>query len=223
LPTTPRGTRLDCVPGWRVYCTRSPFVWTRARSSQRRSLFNVSLIEPKDPAGERLWRSVQSPWLVAALVLATLNLYVLWWLGRTWWQLKQEDGDAGKQPVWHVLAMFVPIYGYFRFYAHMKTIVQIAATPEARAMMSPLAMTVAWIVINLLSGVALSNQTPIWLPFLATILSAAQFGWAQYALNTAWSSLPGGTTRGRVHPLHWFLLILGFSFYGVAVVGALSQ
>jgi len=200
-----------------------PCGWTRARSKPRQPLFNVSLSEPKDPTGERWWRSVQSPWLVAALVFATLNLYVLWWLGRTWWQLKHEDGDAGKRPVWHVLAMFVPVYGYFRFYAHMRTIVQIAATPEARAMMSPLAMTVAWIVINLLSGVALSNQTPDWLPFLATLLSAAQFGWAQYALNTAWSSLPGGTTRGRVHPLHWFLLILGFTFYGLVVLGLLAQ
>src|SRR5215207_8539476 len=171
---------------------------------------------------EPTWRSIQSPWLVAALVFATFDLYALWWLGRTWWQIKQEDGDAGKRPVWHVLAMFVPFYGYFRFYAHMRAIVAIAATPEARAVMSPLAMTVAWIVINLLSGVTLLNpQTPGWVPILASGLSAAQFGWAQYGLNTAWSSLPGGATRGRAHPLHWILIGLGAIFYALAALIAL--
>src|SRR6185503_6026260 len=74
-----------------------------------------STTEPKT------WRAIQSPWLVGALVIATFNLYAMWWLGRTWWQLKQEDGDAGKHPVWHALAMLVPIYGYFRFHAHMRT------------------------------------------------------------------------------------------------------
>ena len=168
-----------------------------------------------------IWRAVQSPLLVAALVFATFNLYALWWLGRTWWQLKQEDGDAGKRPIWHVLAMFVPIYGYFRFYAHVRAIVNVAATPEARAVLSPATMTVAWIMINLLSGVSLSPQTPEWLPILATGLSAAQFGFAQYGLNTAWASRPGGTSRGRAHPLHWVLLIVAFTFYALAALGGL--
>jgi hypothetical protein len=201
-----------------------PCAWTRAASNPRQPLFNVSLSEPKDPAGERSWRSVQSPWLVAALVFATLNLYVLWWLGRTWWQLKQEDGDAGKQPIWHVLAMLIPIYGYFRFHAHMRTIAQVAATPDVRGAMSPLAMTVAWIVINLLSSVVVFDPAaPDGLVVVASVLSAALLGWAQYGLNLAWLSLPGGTTRGRIHPLHWVLLIVGFSFYGVAMVGMLSR
>src|SRR2546423_13224000 len=97
---------------------------------------------PEPPA----WRAVQSPWLVGALVVATFNLYALWWLGLTWWQLKQEDGDSGKRPVWHVLAMLVPVYGYFRFHAHMRTISRLAATPEAKSTLSPGAMTTAWIV-----------------------------------------------------------------------------
>jgi hypothetical protein len=173
---------------------------------------------------EPTWRSIQSPWLVAALVFATFDLYALWWLGRTWWQLKKEEGDAGKRPVWHVLAMFVPIYGYFRFYAHMRTIVNVAATPDARATLSPLAMTVAWILINLLSGMTLVYPaTPGWVPILASGLSAAQFGWAQYGLNSAWSSLPGGTARARVHPLHWVLLAIGVVFYGLAALVSLVE
>jgi hypothetical protein len=164
------------------------------------------------------WRAVQSPWLIGALIVATFNLYALWWLGRTWWQLKQEDGDEGKRPLWHALAMLVPIYSWFRFHAHMRTIVGIAATPEARAVLGPGAMTVAWIVINVLSGVAGTRlDAPVWTLILASVLCGALLGWAQHGLNAAWRSLPGGSVAARVHPLHWLLIGLGIGLYLLAL------
>jgi hypothetical protein len=114
--------------------------------------------------------------------------------------------------------MFVPIYGYFRYHAHMRTIVQLGTTPDAKAALSPMAMTIAWIVINALSGFALDERTPLWLPILAAVLSACLFGWAQFGLNTVWASRPGSTTSARVHPLHIALLVLGFTLYGLSLV-----
>jgi hypothetical protein len=172
----------------------------------------------RDPA----WRAVQSPLLVAALVFATFNLYAFWWLGRTWSQIKQEDGDAGKRPVWHALAMVVPVYGYFRFYAHMRAIISIARTPEARAALSPGATTLAWIVINILDGAASAPASPIWLTILASGLGAALIGYAQNGLNLAWLSLPGGTRRAGSHPLHWLLLVLGAVLYVSVVLASVS-
>jgi hypothetical protein len=176
-------------------------------------------------ARQPTWRVVQNPWLVGALVFATFDLYAFWWLGRTWWQIKQEDGDSGKHPVWHALAMLVPIYGYLRFYAHMRSIVAIAATPEARAALSPGpgAMTVAWIIVNLLASTTSLVPAPIWVSILASGLGAALIGYAQSGLNAAWLSLPGGARRGASHPLHWALLLLGFGIYlGAAIVGSVS-
>jgi len=173
------------------------------------------------PALERTptWRAVQSPLLVGALVIATFNLYGMWWLGRTWWQLKQEDGDAGKHPVWHALSMLVPIYGYFRFYAHMRGIVGVAATPEARAALQPGAMTVAWIVVNVLGGTAGARvDVPASVLVLAIALSGALLGWAQHGLNAAWRSLPGGVVSARAHPLHWLLLVIGLFLYTAALL-----
>jgi hypothetical protein len=173
-----------------------------------------------DSAVERTrdWRAAQSPWLIGALVIATFNLYAMWWLGRTWWQLKQEDGDAGKHPVWHALAMLVPIYGYFRFYDHMRTIARIAVTPEARAILGPGAMTVAWIVINVLSGTAGTSNAPGWMLVLASVLCGALLGWAQHGLNATWRSLPGGAVSARAHPVHWLLLALGGLLYVSALL-----
>jgi hypothetical protein len=176
---------------------------------------NVSTAAP----AERKWRAIQSPWLVGALVIATFNLYAMWWLGRTWWQIKQEDGDTGKRPVWHALAMLVPIYGYFRFYAHMRTIARMAATPEARATIGPGAMTVAWIVINVLSGTAGTRiEAPGWILLLASVLCGALIGWGQHGLNAVWTSLPGTTVRARMHLLHFALLAFGALMYLAAAL-----
>jgi len=172
---------------------------------------------------EPTWRVVQSPLLVAALVFATFDLYAFWWLGRTWWQIKQEDGDKGKRPVWHALAMVVPIYGYLRFYAHMRAIVAIAASPEARAALNPGALTIAWIVVNVLASTTSLVPSPLWVSILASALGAALIGYAQSGLNAAWLSLPGGARRARSHPVEWLVLVLGLSIYvSAAIVASLE-
>jgi hypothetical protein len=184
----------------------------------RGAILRSNVEPPAPPTRPPTWRAVQSPWLVAALVIATFNLYAMWWLGRTWSQLKQEDQDQGKHPVWHVLAILVPIYGYFRFHAHMRTIANLAATPEAGATLNPVAMTLAWIVINVLSATTLRRDVPAWVGLLAGVLFGALIGWAQYGLNTTWHSLPGGTVRARLHPLHILLLFLGGVLLTIAIV-----
>jgi hypothetical protein len=182
---------------------------------------NVEPAAQTAPEKNPTWRVVQSPWLIGALVITTFNLYAFWWLGRTWSQLKQEDQDAGKRPVWHVLSMVVPIYGYFRFHAHMRTIVQIGATDEARSTLNPLAMTLAWFVITLLSATAARMPEPGWIGLLPGFLSGALIGWAQHGLNTTWRSLPGGAVRGRVHVLHILLLFLGAALLVLAIFALL--
>jgi hypothetical protein len=174
------------------------------------------------PPREPTWRVVQSPLLVAALVFASFALYSYWWFGRTWWQIKQEDGDRGKRPVWHALAMVVPIYQLFRFHAHMRAIVAIAATPEARAALSPGTMTLAWIVVNVLAGVTAVVPAPIWVSILAIALGAALIGYAQSGLNAAWLSQPGGARRARIHPLHWLVLLVGLAVYVNAAIAIAS-
>ncbi len=184
-----------------------------------------SNVEPEPGAAEikrnPTWRAVQSPWLIAALVIATFNVYALWWLGRTWWQLKQERQDPRMHPGWHVLAMLVPVYGYFRFHAHIRTMAGLAATPEARGILSAGAMTTAWIVINVLSATTFREDVPAWTSLLALLLSAALLGWAQHGLNAVWQSLPGGAVAGRLHPLHILFLCLGAVLFTLAALASL--
>lgn len=56
---------------------------------------------------------------IFALSLISFGLYLFYWVYRTWDQYREHTG-ANVYPVWHALAMLVPIYGWFRFYAHCK-------------------------------------------------------------------------------------------------------
>ena len=51
--------------------------------------------------------------------VVSFGLYLFYWVYRTWDQYREHTG-ANVHPVWHALAMLVPIYGWFRFYAHCK-------------------------------------------------------------------------------------------------------
>jgi hypothetical protein len=158
------------------------------------------------PSGAPVWRVAQNPWLCAILVVLTFDLYTLWWFGRTWARIKREDGDQGKRPVWHALSMFVPIYGLFQFYGHMRTIRDLSRQPTG---ISPGAMTVAWIVVSGLSAVAGRPESSFWLTVMAALLGGALIGLAQAGLNIAWRSLPGGAVEDHIHARHVVVIVLG--------------
>ncbi len=56
---------------------------------------------------------------IFALSVVSFGLYLFYWVYRTWDQYREHTG-ANVYPVWHALAMLVPVYGWFRFYAHCK-------------------------------------------------------------------------------------------------------
>ena len=61
-------------------------------------------------------------WKVGIFMIFTFGLYQFVWLGLTWSEMKKEIKDDSMCPVWHALAMLVPIYSFFRLYNHYKTI-----------------------------------------------------------------------------------------------------
>ncbi len=173
-------------------------------NANRSAMFDLPAAE-KGTSAE--WRVAQNPFLIAALVFATGGLYSLWWLARTWSQIKREDGDSGKAPIWHALTAFVPIYCFFRFHAHMRAIADLAPVPTGIAL-APRAMTFAYVLIELVGSPKVGVAFSVWVTTLTLLSASALFGWAQHALNATWGTLPGGAVKGRVHPLHWVILAM---------------
>jgi hypothetical protein len=184
---------------------------------------------PDDPIAQPrrypLRRRVRPPWLIVGLSVATFDLYTFFWLYATWRELKHERQDDKMHPVWHALATLVPIYGYFRFHAHMRTIKELA---DERAVLSSLRPGVAvavWIVTqtvnNLTFRLTLQGlETPLWLDLITSLVLAWLLWWGQSTLNALWRAAPEGPTETRVHWLEWVVLVIGGLLWVLAAVGS---
>ena len=64
---------------------------------------------------------------IIGMTIVSLGIYWLYWMYRTWKQYRDHTafvvGDSGQThyPVWHGLTQLVPIYGFFRFHAHIRS------------------------------------------------------------------------------------------------------
>lgn len=85
----------------------------------------MAALQPDDSVGGMAAPAVQtygyhiSTTRIVVLSVISFGLYLFYWVYRTWDQYREHTG-ANVYPVWHALAMLVPIYGWFRFYAHCK-------------------------------------------------------------------------------------------------------
>jgi hypothetical protein len=165
------------------------------------------------------WRRPVRGWLVFALVGLTFGLYAFVWIFSSWRQLKLEEGDDTKHPFWHTLAMFVPIYGFFRFYAHMRAIRALARGAGAPTNLSAALALLLWIVFNVLARLGGRGTLGNWLLVVAACGEGVLFAWAQMTLNRAWWALPGGALAPRIRPIDWVVLVFG----GALSLGALLR
>jgi hypothetical protein len=93
---------------------------------------------PEAPVPAPAWRRPRPVWLTISLTMATFGLYAFYWLFATWRELKRESGDTSMHPFWHMLGIaIVPIYGWIRFYAHMRTIRAFGTMAGAASTLSP--------------------------------------------------------------------------------------
>jgi hypothetical protein len=113
------------------------------------------------------------PWLVALLEFLSENLYELWWFWRSWWELQRERKDPSMRPVWHALAMYVPIYGLFRLHAHYRVLNETAAAAGATDRVSPGLMVVLAIVRACIGSIAGWIILSVSIPAMLDALNAA--------------------------------------------------
>jgi hypothetical protein len=148
-----------------------------------------------DVEQERPWLH---PVLAFALTCVTFGLFGAYWLCDSWRQIRDHDGDTGKHPVAHTLAMVVPIYNLFRMHAHMRTIVELVRSFGGRTSLSPGTAVIVWIVSGAL--LRLSNRPHLDLLYVPSLmLEGALVAWGQAALNQAWSLK---WPQVRVRPTH---------------------
>lgn len=74
-----------------------------------------------EATGELPLRNLISTRRIALLTVLSGGLYIFYWFYITWKQYHDHfKADDNAYPVWHALALLVPVYGAFRTRAHMR-------------------------------------------------------------------------------------------------------
>lgn len=172
------------------------------------------------------------------LTFGSYGAYLSYWFYLTWRQYRDHTGDAAY-PVWHALTLAVPIYGWFRIYAHAKIcrhLAAVAGRPDTIIPVLPVLLflfsggllSVGDFLVTSSEPATLSQAlTGLFLHLDGMVLIAFLLSHLQRPLNGYWEkaeppSLPArkGLRAGEIV----FLIIGGLFWRGAAVslVGAIA-
>ena len=164
------------------------------------------------------------------IVLASylsFGLYFFYWFYITWKHMSSKiEGD--NHPFWHAMTLNVPIYGFFRMHAHVRTINELAASQNVTSTIAPglaVGLLILYSVLNLASFGVTSYVAVIVLTLISATLITVPMTMAQGVLNLYWAkALPSGSLRYArigvgeviiviVGIIGWILLLIPPSFY----------
>ena len=111
---------------------------------------------------------------ITLLSIVSLGLYWLYWMYRTWKQYRDHtvemasETGATHHPVWHGLTQIVPVYGWFRFHAHIR---QYKALMVERGVPDSLNVGLLTTVVVIISivGIAAGSMRDLELPSDAAV------------------------------------------------------
>ena len=99
-----------------------------------------------------------SPTRIVTLVIVSLGLYWFYWMYRTWKQYRDHTlelaAETGQKhhPVWHGLTQLVPVYGFFRFHAHVRVYKELMQERGVADTLNPQAL-VTVVVVNMVAAI----------------------------------------------------------------------
>jgi hypothetical protein len=180
---------------------------------------SASLVGPTGTAAVLATARKRPLWTVFLLTAGTLSIYFFVHLGLMWAEMKRARADPSMNPVGHVFAQFVPVYGWFRFYAHVRTLDEMLAEAGASRRVAAGWATVVYVGISAFAVYAGSELTPDWLIFPAYAAYGAFAAWRQAALNAYYDQISQSTIPERVHGFEWVVMVLGSLLLALAAIG----
>lgn len=165
------------------------------------------------------------------MTVISMGLYWFYWMYRTWKQYRDhtlemaaETGDY-HYPVWHALTQLVPVYGMFRYHAHIrhyKELMVERGVPDTLNLgLLTTVVVINWIVAiaagtmrspDLYSGAVL--LAGIVLSVLTTIVSITVLSLMQSNLNRYWETVDARLMRSaRFGKGEILCIILGVLFW----------
>ena len=182
------------------------------------SEFNEVPTELQDPLADDAESTRSAAVIIsgARIIVASflsLGLYFFYWLYITWKHMASEiEGD--NHPFWHAMTLNVPVYGFFRMHAHIRTINELAARQSVAPTIAPglaVLLLVLSTVLNFVSFGIANTAAIILITLISTTLITVPMTMAQRVLNLYWGRAlsPGIVRYARIGVGELIIVIFG--------------
>ena len=171
-------------------------------------------------ASARVERYRISPNRIVVMSILSWSLYLFYWMYLTWKHYRDHTGEE-VYPVWHAMAVCVPIYGYFCVHAHARSFKEMMTDAGVETTINP-GQVVFWVVVY--SGLAfienqfpfsseISQGTALVIDILSVVIVIAVLQHLQNNLNNYWDSVAGSpVANARIGVGEVIIAVLGVLF-----------
>jgi hypothetical protein len=129
------------------------------------------------------------PLHIIYMSIISSGYYWVYWMFLTWKQLQRETHE-NHHPIWHVIAVGLPIYGLFRTHKHVEVIRDLTLRAGRGSNLVPIVFAFVFGATAgldvIASGSGVSMLTALLLHVLALVFDMAILLWAQSDLNNYW-------------------------------------
>lgn len=154
---------------------------------------------------------------VVLVCMLSSGFYMLYWFYLTWKQLEVETGER-HYPVWHVLGVLVPIYGWFVVLRHLRAVKHLQEKVGISPSVNPGRLLIPFFIGNVLQfqSVRFSGTAGLVLVIIGVVLIAVFLTLAQRHLNDYWQRLKGtAVAQARVGVGEVIFVIIGMAYWAI--------
>jgi hypothetical protein len=178
---------------------------------------------PPDPVPTQIERR-RPGWLAAGLVWATFGFYLFFWVGIHWAEMKRQLRDDTMRPVWHSIAMVVPIYCYFRLHANYRVLNELLDETSSPVRVRPMLAIGTFLMASLLLAIPIEDIV-IQTLNLAAVVGA--ISWiihhGQTGMNAYWDATPRVKTTSEVKRWEKIVLFAGGFLWWMILSGLIFE
>ena len=162
------------------------------------------------------------------------SLYLFYWMYLTWKHYRDHTREVAY-PVWHGMAIGVPIYGYFRVHAHARSFKELMESAQVETTISP-GWVVIWVIVySALGGIAnqflfsgeISQGAALFLKVIDIISVVVVIGMLQHLQknpNSYWDSVAGSpVANARIGVGEVIIAVLGVLLWIDTILTLLSS
>lgn len=163
-------------------------------------------------------------WLVVGMVWATFGLYLFFWVGLHWAEMKRQLKDEKMYPVWHSVSMLVPIYSYFRFHANFRVMNELLQASKSPVRVQPLLPIGTFLLASLIVTVPIEDTVLLTLNMAGAMVALSWIlHYGQTSMNAYWDATPDVKITSEVKTWEKALVFIGAFLWWMILSGMILE